>query len=1087
MKSQSLKNKTPERSLSKGKIQPKLKVSSPGDTYEREADAMAERVMRKAESGIIARSLQEEKKSEKTNKDNPSVRRKVSTDGGTSVAPPMISQLSGNANAGGAPLSHDTRSFMENAFSRDFSHVRIHTGEQAVGMSRDIHAKAFTYGDNIYFNQGQFSPETPEGKSLLAHELTHVVQQDEDTASPDIARAVELRPPGKGEASAFDRVQELIDRLNQQSAAIQYRLDGNKLRYDVKDESALSIFDLQFRSYLDMDAMVPFRLITGKGRVPQGPDRLGRLIFDQFITGYVDLEDLLSTDRLAFQSIMIHILAERLGSPNYSKRIGGNTFTGREVKATHEVGHQAQAFHFQGVFRDPSLQFIYAEAKPGNKSHMVFRSSEKKYEVFLVVSKLNEDISHAEVKVRDANHQWYTADDFLAKNITSAPMTDPKVQPQQATGRQGGSDELKAAEKARQVLQAPQNVQGSVMRKVNSNSSITPTYEWVEQLRAVGTGAPLPEGSRKFMEDSFRTDFSKVRIHSGEIAAGLSEGIHARAFTLNGEIYFNRSEFSPETTEGKQLLAHELTHVLQQRGEHVKASNGESHLTPSAPTTIHCNRRKAGEKTKDDQAPPELTFENRKGSTIDLSGKKKIMHLKTVKYVTEKYNKLEEKFRSKLTLNKVERLDNQRTLWREEKNRRGIESGLKKRIEERAIKEEAKVVEDGKTFYFFKLKGEHRGFLIGSPEEIVDSIITPRWNTKGQSRFYHVDHILEWQVGGKHDRTNFWLWQDTANMAGGKNLSNTIKSSIRQLIEEAVTAGTLWDSAKDKPKAKFIQDRYEEFISKTSDAIVAIDTLVKGLKVEGHPEEHYDIEETFKEAKALDSLKGMSESEINSLKGNTRQLSIMIGDIVKGSPLKIENDFTGSKSTWIKGFTITAVLEYNADAKPGERYAVLSGELFRELKKKKLFRQNILQIDVFRIGGLKYFGKIKNGFRDHIVETLEFPPSSPIELVDAYFDASGKAVIEGKVKPSISLLKNLEFDITYTGNDLKVSKTFASDDLQGKLPRPFDITNAEITLSASLNEGFGVDGKDNFEIQKIGKGFIKGEKSEASCLPGVLN
>jgi hypothetical protein len=53
-------------------------------------------------------------------------------------------------------------------------------------MSREIHARAFTYGNDIYFNQGQFSPETPEGKNLLAHELTHVVQHQEDTASPTL-------------------------------------------------------------------------------------------------------------------------------------------------------------------------------------------------------------------------------------------------------------------------------------------------------------------------------------------------------------------------------------------------------------------------------------------------------------------------------------------------------------------------------------------------------------------------------------------------------------------------------------------------------------------------------------------------------------------------------------------------------------------------------------------------------------------------------------------------------------------------------------------------------------------------------------
>lgn len=88
----------------------------------------------------------------------------------------------------GQPLPQDTRQFMEKAFQADFSKVNIHTGDQAQHMSSDIHAAAFTYGNDIYFNQQQFRPNTPEGQHLLAHELTHVLQQGKNIA-PRIQRA----------------------------------------------------------------------------------------------------------------------------------------------------------------------------------------------------------------------------------------------------------------------------------------------------------------------------------------------------------------------------------------------------------------------------------------------------------------------------------------------------------------------------------------------------------------------------------------------------------------------------------------------------------------------------------------------------------------------------------------------------------------------------------------------------------------------------------------------------------------------------------------------------------------------------------
>jgi hypothetical protein len=77
----------------------------------------------------------------------------------------------------GSPLSDDVRSFMEPRFGTDFSGVRIHSDGQAGELSQTLQAKAFTHGQDIYFGAGQYSPGTGAGKRLLAHELTHVVQQ----------------------------------------------------------------------------------------------------------------------------------------------------------------------------------------------------------------------------------------------------------------------------------------------------------------------------------------------------------------------------------------------------------------------------------------------------------------------------------------------------------------------------------------------------------------------------------------------------------------------------------------------------------------------------------------------------------------------------------------------------------------------------------------------------------------------------------------------------------------------------------------------------------------------------------------------
>ena len=78
---------------------------------------------------------------------------------------------------GGRPLPKDTRSSFEASLGADFSNVNIHTGADAVEINKELSAQAFTHGSDIYFNQGKYDPTSNSGKHLLAHELTHTVQQ----------------------------------------------------------------------------------------------------------------------------------------------------------------------------------------------------------------------------------------------------------------------------------------------------------------------------------------------------------------------------------------------------------------------------------------------------------------------------------------------------------------------------------------------------------------------------------------------------------------------------------------------------------------------------------------------------------------------------------------------------------------------------------------------------------------------------------------------------------------------------------------------------------------------------------------------
>lgn len=88
----------------------------------------------------------------------------------------LESQLKSSRGRGQA-LPEETRSSMESAFGADFGDVRVHTGNDAAEMNRTLSAQAFTHGSDIHFNAEKYQPGSAEGQGLLAHELTHVVQQ----------------------------------------------------------------------------------------------------------------------------------------------------------------------------------------------------------------------------------------------------------------------------------------------------------------------------------------------------------------------------------------------------------------------------------------------------------------------------------------------------------------------------------------------------------------------------------------------------------------------------------------------------------------------------------------------------------------------------------------------------------------------------------------------------------------------------------------------------------------------------------------------------------------------------------------------
>lgn len=163
-------------------FQPRLSINQPNDTYEQQADHMADQVMRMPDPSVKQPGFFKpaisplQRKCHECEEDDKKLHRKESSTG-EAHADSQLGNYVSSLGSTGQSMSSTARQFFEPRFGYNFSNVKLHTDSVAAKSAQSINALAYTSGNNIVFNSGQYSPESDNGKKLIAHELTHVVQQ----------------------------------------------------------------------------------------------------------------------------------------------------------------------------------------------------------------------------------------------------------------------------------------------------------------------------------------------------------------------------------------------------------------------------------------------------------------------------------------------------------------------------------------------------------------------------------------------------------------------------------------------------------------------------------------------------------------------------------------------------------------------------------------------------------------------------------------------------------------------------------------------------------------------------------------------
>jgi hypothetical protein len=188
-------------------VETKLTVGSANDAHEHEANRMADMVMRKPDNSrtevrdtIITPVIQRACAHCEQEKEQTAQRKETGAAISGFTAPPSVSKAISRSGSG---LDSNAKTFMESRFNRSFDNVQVHTDSESAASARDISARAYTSGNHIVFGDGQYQPNTEEGRHLLAHELTHTIQQETNST---IQRKKIPTEYGKFETNPFAKI-----------------------------------------------------------------------------------------------------------------------------------------------------------------------------------------------------------------------------------------------------------------------------------------------------------------------------------------------------------------------------------------------------------------------------------------------------------------------------------------------------------------------------------------------------------------------------------------------------------------------------------------------------------------------------------------------------------------------------------------------------------------------------------------------------------------------------------------------------------------------------------------------------------------
>ncbi|MFN9029456.1 MAG: DUF4157 domain-containing protein [Betaproteobacteria bacterium] len=568
-----------------------------------------------------------------------------------------------------------------------------------------------------------------------------------------------------------------------------------------------------------------------------------------------------------------------------------------------------------------------------------------------------------------------------------------------------------------------------------------------------GGGRALSADERGFFEPRFGHDLGAVRLHTDDGAAQAAAAMNARAFTYGNDIYFAAGRYRPDSDAGRHLMAHELTHTLQQGGAdgRVQRQNDPPPAGAAAPaaTTALDPATMPLAHGRPDPAANTLTFDR-----IEIPDFKTEAHRGAL-YTAHKPLKQRRAYERGVPA--------QRDVWRDR---------LATTTETARQRIDAKITQAhggssaaaGATHVLSAPSRFGRTpprYFIGTAESIAQEMVLPSWDSQSQPHAFDVDHIVELQLANwstetwANDVANMELLDSRVNQESGGVIMRTIAARVTDFIAHSQGQfGTTVEEVKDRFTLVFNDfGRGEGGASTVNER-------------QFWTKQQIDDGQHVNDAVRVESPAALGgEGCVLVFPGHTG--GVPKSFVWPGATLPaVERD-------WLQPYVITAKqFDTTEAATSGESLGTLSFNIAASNPDWLPFEGGDETVPVRRVPGARFAGTIdKTRVRDALrrVRAKRF---SPIEI-DTFDVLPGRGlVVEGRILPELPLLRDTSLNFELDGGDLRLFKQFRIGDFS--LPPPFTVNDSSLTLSLGTRSGLSIEGALDFGIERVGQGQIVG-------------